>query len=69
MCMPDPTEARPEAARTNVPTPCSGRYVLMTLPGFTVGALVEKGRAPTGRGFEVGRTVKSLYPIVNPLRQ
>ena len=41
----------------------------MTLAGFTVGALVERSLAPKARGFKVERTVKSLYPVVKPLRQ
>jgi hypothetical protein len=41
-CMPLPIEASPEAARTNAPGPCSGRCVLVTLPGFTVCASVER---------------------------
>lgn len=41
----------------------------MTLPGFTVCASVEKSIAPIGRGFKVERTVNSLYPTVNPLRE
>jgi hypothetical protein len=43
--------------------------VLMTLPGFTVCASVEKSLGPKGRGFKVERTVKSLYAAVNPLRK
>lgn len=69
MCMPLLTEAKPAAARTNAPKPCSGRCVLMALAGFTVCASVENFSVPTGRGFEVERTVKSLYRIVKPLRQ
>lgn len=40
----------------------------MTLPGFTMDTLVDKSSLGDS-GFGVGRTVKSLYPIVNPLRQ
>lgn len=36
---------------------------------FHGGCLVEKSLGPNGRGFKVERTVKSLYPSVNPLRQ
>ncbi len=45
-CMPFIVEcaigASPKTARTNAPRPCAGRCVLMTLPGFTNGASIEK---------------------------
>ncbi len=68
VCMRYPAQASPEAARTNAPGPCMGRCVVTTLPGFTVPASVEVG---SGRwpGFRVGRTVKSLYLRVKPLRE
>lgn len=61
---------KPQAGAHERPLrPCSGRCVLLTLPGFTVLASVEKSLGPTGRGFKVKRTARSLCFAVNPLRE
>ena len=56
------------AARASTPRPCMGRNVLTTLRGFTMkpfDCLLRPTRGP----FNEGRTVNSLYSIVNPLGQ
>jgi hypothetical protein len=56
------------AARANATRPFMGRLVLTALREFTMGSL-ENRRSP-GAGWDTtDRTVNSLYPTVNPLRE